>query len=112
MKSSLNRREFVTEGLSIPIRFLLHHRGIVKLFLHLGIFLIAYHLAYLIRFEFIIPPEYGRVIRETILYLLIAKALRAFPGLVALRVHKRHSPDYGRMYRWVGGFRGGGHFLS
>jgi FlaA1/EpsC-like NDP-sugar epimerase len=59
----------------IPADFLLRHRGIVKLFLHFVIFAGAYHLAYLIRFDFIVPPEYGRVIRETILYLLIAKAI-------------------------------------
>jgi FlaA1/EpsC-like NDP-sugar epimerase len=59
----------------IPADFLLRHRGIVKLFLHFVIFAGAYHLAYLIRFDFIVPLEYGRVIRETILYLLIAKAI-------------------------------------
>src|SRR3970040_3017778 len=59
----------------MPVDLLLRYRGIVKFFLHLLIFAGAYHLAYLIRFEFFIPPEYGQVIRETILYLLIAKAL-------------------------------------
>ena len=53
----------------------MRHRGIVKLFLHFFIFAGAYYLAYLIRFEFIVPPKYGEVIRETILYLLIAKAI-------------------------------------
>jgi len=69
------RRQRVEQHLTIPVDILLRHRGIVKFFLHLLIFAGAYHLAYLIRFEFFIPPEYGQVIRETILYLLIAKAL-------------------------------------
>ena len=66
-KSREIRRQLVEEHLTIPVDFLLRHRGIVKFFLHLLIFAGAYHLAYLIRFEFFIPPEYGRVIRETIL---------------------------------------------
>ena len=70
-----NRRQSVEEYVIIPADFLLRHRGIVKLFLHFAIFAGAYHLAYLIRFDFIVPPVYGRVIRETILYLLIAKAI-------------------------------------
>jgi FlaA1/EpsC-like NDP-sugar epimerase len=70
-----NRRQSAEEYLIIPADFLLRHRGIVKLFLHFVIFAGAYHLAYLIRFEFIVPPKYGQVIRETILYLLIAKAI-------------------------------------
>src|SRR3990172_11988728 len=74
-KSRENRRKSVEEHLSIPVNFLMRYRGIVKFFLHLLIFAGAYHLAYLIRFEFFIPPEYRQVIRETILYLLIAKAL-------------------------------------
>ena len=74
-KSREIRRQLVEEHLTIPVNFLLRYRGVVKFFLHLLIFAGAYHLAYLIRFEFFIPPEYGRVIRETILYLLIAKAL-------------------------------------
>jgi len=69
------RRQLLEEHLTIPVNFLLRYRGVVKFFLHLLIFAGAYHLAYLIRFEFFIPPEYGQVIRETILYLLIAKAL-------------------------------------
>ena len=74
-KSRANRRQLVEEHLTIPVNFLMRYRGVVKFFLHLLIFAGAYHLAYLIRFEFFIPPEYGKVIRETILYLLIAKAL-------------------------------------
>src|SRR3989304_3413310 len=74
-ESQENRRQLVGEHLTIPVNFLLRHRGIVKFFLSLLIFAGAYHLAYLIRFEFIIPPEYGQVIRDTTLYLLIAKAL-------------------------------------
>lgn len=74
-KSRKNRRQSVEEYVIIPADFLLRHRGIVKLFLHFVIFAGAYHLAYLIRFDFIVPLEYGRVIRGTILYLLIAKAI-------------------------------------
>jgi len=73
-----NRRKSVEEYVIIPADFLLRHRGIVKLFLHFIIFAGAYHLAYLIRFDFIVPLEYGRVIRETILYLLVAKAIGFF----------------------------------
>jgi len=61
--------------LSPPVNFFLRNRGVVKFFLHLAIFTGAYYLAYLIRFDFIIPPKYGQVIRDTILYLLIAKAV-------------------------------------
>src|SRR3989304_612306 len=74
-ESQENRRQLVGEHLTIPVNFLLRHRGIVKFFLNLLIFAGAYHLAYLIRFDFFIPPESGQVIREPILYLLIAKAL-------------------------------------
>src|SRR3990172_6702858 len=74
-KSRMNRRKLVEEHLAIPVNFLMRYRVMVKFFLHLLIFVGAYHLAYLIRFEFFIPPEYWQVIRETILYLLIAKAL-------------------------------------
>jgi len=73
-----NRPKSVEEYVIIPADFLLRHRGIVKLFLHFVIFAGAYHLAYLIRFDFIVPPKYGEVIRETILYLLIAKAIGFF----------------------------------
>src|SRR3972149_8227491 len=69
------RRQRVEQHLTIPVDILLRYRGVVKFFLHLLIFAGAYHLAYLIRFEFFIPPEYGQGIRETILYLLIAEAL-------------------------------------
>src|SRR4030067_2919154 len=68
-------RQSIEKQLAIPVDFLRRHRGIIKFFLHLLIFAGAYPLAYLIRFEFFIPPEYVQVIRETILYLLIAKAL-------------------------------------
>ena len=70
-----NHRPSAEEYLLIPADFFLRHRVIVKLFLHFVIFAGAYHLAYLIRFEFHVPLEYGRVIRETILYLLVAKGI-------------------------------------
>ena len=72
---------------------LLHYRGAVKFILHLGIFLCAYLFAYLIRFEFSIPAEYTGVIRDTIVLLLVAKAL-AFLAFGLFRGWWRHFHRY------------------
>ena len=63
--------EYLTPSLEVTLR----HRGVVKFLLHMAIFLFANHLAYFIRFDFNIPPQFTGVIRETIPVLLIAKAL-------------------------------------
>jgi FlaA1/EpsC-like NDP-sugar epimerase len=61
--------------LTIPIGFLMRYRGLVKFVLHLGIFIFAYLSAYLLRFEFAVPSDYRVLIRETIPFLIVAKAL-------------------------------------
>src|SRR3972149_10983032 len=50
----------------------------VKFFLTLGIFISAYLLAWLVRFDFNVPPGMVGVMRQTIPLLLIAKALGFF----------------------------------
>ena len=50
----------------------------VKFFLTLGIFISAYLFAWLVRFEFDIPPDRIGVMRQTIPLLVIAKALGFF----------------------------------
>ena len=60
--------------LTVPVGFLLGYRRLVKFVLHLGIFIIAYLSAYLLRFEFAVPPDYRALIRETIPFLIVAKA--------------------------------------
>lgn len=55
--------------------FLLHHRRPVKLFLHLYLFVVAYYLAYLVRFDFRVPPEYLHTFLETVALALAAKAV-------------------------------------
>ena len=70
-----DRRQEIEEFLLAPFDFLLRHRVLVKSFLHLGIFVLAYVAAWLIRFEFSIPPQYVATIRETLLLLLAAKAI-------------------------------------
>src|SRR4030066_1757216 len=70
-----DRRQEIEEFLLVPFDFRVRHRVPVKSFLHLGIFILAYVAAWLIRFEFSIPPEYVATIRETLLLLLAAKAI-------------------------------------
>jgi len=53
----------------------LRGRTPIKFFLTLGIFLLANHLAWLIRFEFNVPPEMVGVIWQTMPVLVIAKTL-------------------------------------
>jgi FlaA1/EpsC-like NDP-sugar epimerase len=54
---------------------ILRYRAEVKFLLHLGIFLSAYYIAYLVRFDFGIPPEYLPVMRGSLPVLLAAKVL-------------------------------------
>ncbi len=71
----MNRRERIARWLSPLLGVLLRSRTTVKFFLTLGIFLSAYYFAWLIRFEFDVPPNMMGVIRQTIPVLVIAKAL-------------------------------------
>jgi len=61
-----------------PVGLLIRLRSVVKFFLHLAIFASAYHLAYLFRFDFIVPMAYLPVIWGTIPVLLLSKALGFF----------------------------------
>src|SRR4030065_2307130 len=74
-RTGRDRRAEIEEFLLAPFDFLMRHRILIKSFLHLGIFILAYVAAWLIRVEFFIPPEYVATIRETLLLLLAAKAI-------------------------------------
>ncbi|MGZ9197094.1 MAG: PglD-related sugar-binding protein, partial [Candidatus Deferrimicrobiaceae bacterium] len=71
----MNPRERIARWLSPLLDVALRGRTTVKFFLTLGIFLSANYLAWLIRFEFDVPPNMIGVIRQTIPVLVIAKAL-------------------------------------
>jgi FlaA1/EpsC-like NDP-sugar epimerase len=71
----MNLREKIARWLSPLLDAALRSRTTVKFFLTLGIFISANHIAYLIRFEFDIPPDRIGVMRQTIPVLVIAKAL-------------------------------------
>ncbi len=73
--SEAGRRSPSGENLPHWIDFLLRYRALVKFFLHLGIFTVAYVAAFLLRFEFTIPPVYRTLILDTIPVLLVAKAI-------------------------------------
>ena len=72
IRSGRERTEVLFSGFAEVV---LRHRGPVKFLIHLAMFLFANYLAYAIRFDFRIPPQYYPVIRDTIPVLLIAKAL-------------------------------------
>src|SRR4030042_1527320 len=74
-RTGRDRRQEIEEFLMAPFDFLMRHRVLVKSFLHVGIFILAYVSAWLIRFEFSIPPQYVATIRDTLLLLLAAKAI-------------------------------------
>jgi FlaA1/EpsC-like NDP-sugar epimerase len=74
----MNLREKIARTLSPLLEVALRSRTIVKFFLTLGIFLSAYCLAYVIRFEFDVPPNMTAVMRHTIPVLVIAKVLGFF----------------------------------
>ncbi len=57
---------------------ILRYRHVLKFLLHGIIFISAYVGAYLIRFEFEIPPEYALTIRETIPLVFLSKAMAFF----------------------------------
>jgi hypothetical protein len=71
----MNLREKIAGWLSPLLDVALRSRTTVKIFLTLGIFFSANLLAYLIRFEFNIPPDRIGVMQQTIPILVIAKAL-------------------------------------
>jgi FlaA1/EpsC-like NDP-sugar epimerase len=58
-----------------PVSFLIRFRGVVKILLNLAIFVVAYLIAYLIRFELSIPGDYPMLILRTLPVLLLAKSL-------------------------------------
>ena len=68
-------RARVAALLSRSLDLVLRHRVVVKFLLHLAIFISANYLAYLVRFDFNIPPAHVLVMRETIPVLLVAKTL-------------------------------------
>jgi len=71
----MNLRGKIARLLSPLLDVALRSRATVKFFLTIGIFIAANHLAYLIRFEFDVPPNMVGVMRQTIPILVIAKAL-------------------------------------
>ena len=74
----MNIREKIARWLSPLLNVALRTRTTVKFFLTIGIFVSAYCFAYLVRFEFDVPPEMLGVMRKTIPVLVIAKALGFF----------------------------------
>jgi len=75
MRGSRSIRHRMTDILIAPAGVLLRHRGVVKLLLHIAIFVSAYIFAYMIRFEFSVPQPYLHVLRLTIPMVLVAKGL-------------------------------------
>ena len=71
----MNPRERIARLLSPLLDITLRSRTTVKFFLTIGIFISANYLAYLIRFEFDVPPNMAGVMWQTIPVLVIAKAL-------------------------------------
>ncbi len=70
----MDLREKIARWSSPLLGALLRSRTTVKFFLTLGIFISAHYLAYLIRFEFDVPPETVVVMWRTIPVLVLAKA--------------------------------------
>jgi FlaA1/EpsC-like NDP-sugar epimerase len=70
--SSLPRT--VRARLTAAADFLLRHRWPVKLFLHLFLFVLAYYLAFLVLFDFRVPPEHLNTFVHTLGLALAAKA--------------------------------------
>jgi len=70
-----NFREKIARWLYPPLNIVLRLRVAVKFLLHLAIFFFAYSLAYVVRFDFTVPPSFVSNMWETIPELLIAKSL-------------------------------------
>ena len=71
----MNLRERIAHWLSPSLVIVLRLRVVVKFLLHLAIFFFAYSLAYVVRFEFAVPPQFVSSLWKTIPVLLVAKAL-------------------------------------
>ncbi len=71
-------RESVLGILSRPLDAALRFRGVVKFFLHVSIFTVSFAGAFLLRFDFSVPPPYGATIRNAIPLVLISKASAFF----------------------------------
>ena len=71
----MNLREKISRLSSSLLDIAIRSRTTVKFFLTVGIFISAYCFAYLIRFEFDVPPDVVGVMWQTIPVLVIAKAL-------------------------------------
>lgn len=68
-------RERIARWLSPLLDVAIRSRTTMKFFLTLGIFISANYLAWLVRFEFDVPPNMVEVMWRTIPVLVIAKAL-------------------------------------
>lgn len=68
-------REILRKGFSYPLDWSIRNRGPVKFLLHVVIFVSAYLGAYLVRFEFFIPVVYVTLIKGTLPFLLLSKAI-------------------------------------
>ncbi len=71
----MSPRERITGWLTPLLEIVLRRRVVVKFVLHLAIFCIAYSLAFLVRFDFAVPPDHVAVLWMTIPVVLVAKAL-------------------------------------
>ncbi|RJO72575.1 MAG: polysaccharide biosynthesis protein, partial [Myxococcales bacterium] len=71
----MTSREKVTVWVSPLLEIVMRQRVVVKFALHLAIFLIAYALAFLVRFDFAVPSDYVSILWMTIPVALVAKAL-------------------------------------
>ena len=108
----MNLREKIARLLSPLLDVALRSRTTVKFFLTLGIFISANHLAYLIRFEFDVPPDMVGVMRRDDpdpgdREGARVPRVRAVPRLVAVRVDPGRAADRGRFRARVGPLRGG-----
>ena len=68
-------RSRMAELLARPMDLVLRLRVVVKFLLHLAIFIFAYSLAYVVRFDFYVPQPFVSTLWKTIPVLLVAKAL-------------------------------------
>ena len=68
-------RSRMAELLARPMGLVLRFRGVVKFLLHIAIFLISYSIAFVVRFEFTVPPSFVSIMYHTIPELLAAKSL-------------------------------------
>ena len=71
----MNLREKIVVWLSPPLDIVLRLRGVVKFILHIAIFIFSYSLAYMVRFDFAVPPPFITILWITLPVLLVAKAL-------------------------------------